>query len=105
MRITKLFLTACFAFFTLAAFANEPVKGPNISNEIKELLTNSIIQFDQNHELIINFIVTKDNEIIVTSTNNKELDRVIKGSLNYKKVKSEIKPYTVYSQPVTLKKS
>jgi hypothetical protein len=47
-------------------------------------------------------MLTEKNEIIVVSTNNQKLDRVVKDALNYEKVKTgDLQAFQIYVLPVT----
>lgn len=50
-------------------------------------------------KVMINFLVNEKNEVVVLSTNNPELDLLIKSAFNYKKINASDleynKPYTV----------
>ena len=52
----------------------------------------------------ISFFINSQNEVIVVTTNNKELDNVVKGTLNYKKIAvNELEYNKVYTVPVHIK--
>lgn len=56
-------------------------------------------------KLNMKFIVNDDNEIIVLSTSNQEVDVRIKSRLNYQKVATNnVQKNLIYSLPVTLVK-
>ncbi|MBK8052025.1 MAG: hypothetical protein IPK35_01760 [Saprospiraceae bacterium] len=55
-------------------------------------------------KLNISFFINSQNEVIVVTTNNKELDGVIKSTLNYKKIAvNELEYNKVYTVPVHIK--
>ena len=48
--------------------------------------------------------VNAQNEVIVVSTNNKDLDAIVKSTLNYKKIAvNELEYNKVYTVPVVIK--
>lgn len=105
MRVTKLLMTLGLISSTLFAFANGTFDQPNISEEIKELLAKTRISVEESHTIVVNFIINAEHELVVTSVSDKELESKIKSALNYKKVKAEVTPYQLYTQPVTITKS
>ena len=55
-------------------------------------------------KLNISFFINAQNEVIVVTTNNKELDGVVKNTLNYKKIAvNELEYNKVYTVPVHIK--
>jgi hypothetical protein len=101
---------ASFSLFLLVlntTFANDPtgIKKPEV-NQIHSLLKN--IEYskflEKETKLNISFFVNHQSEIIVVSTNHKELDSVIKATLNYKKLAlDKLKFNEVYTIPVVIK--
>lgn len=94
-------------FVMNASFANDPatIKKPEI-NQIQTMLKK--IEYgkflDKETKLNISFFVNSQSEIIVVSTNNQELDSVIKATLNYKKLAlDKLKFNEVYTVPVVVK--
>ena len=52
----------------------------------------------------ISFFINSQNEVIVVSTNNRDLDGVVKSTLNYKKIAvNELEYNKVYTVPVLIK--
>ncbi len=52
----------------------------------------------------ISFFINAQNEVIVVATNNKDLDSVVKSTLNYKKIAVNDLDYNrVYTVPVHIK--
>lgn len=94
-------------FVLNASFANNPssIKRPEV-NQIQTMLKK--IQYanflDKETKLNISFFITKQNDIVVISTSNKELDAIIKETLNYKKLAvDKLKYNEVYTLPVVIK--
>jgi len=107
MRIQNLILAITFCITgTLSAFsATIPTKTPeriqiqSLLNAIdyKQYLTNET-------KVNISFFVTAQNEIVVVATDNKDLDHVLKLTLNYKKIAmNELNYQTIYTIPVSIK--
>ena len=71
----------------------------------KMLISNNIMtSIDKDTKVNISFLVNGQNEIIVLSTNNQDLDQAIKSALNYRKISvSELEYNTVYTLPVSFK--
>ncbi|MEY3419804.1 MAG: hypothetical protein RIR48_84, partial [Bacteroidota bacterium] len=52
----------------------------------------------------ISFFINSQNEVIVVATNNKDLDGVVKSTLNYKKIAvNDLEYNKVYTVPVHIK--
>ena len=52
----------------------------------------------------ISFFINSQNEVIVVTTNNKDLDNVVKSTLNYKKISvNDLEYNKVYTVPVHIK--
>ena len=90
-----------------ASYANDikTIKKPEV-NQIQSMLKK--IEYGQFLEketkLNISFFVNSQSEIIVISTNNKELDSIIKSTLNYKKLAlDKLKFNEIYTVPVIIK--
>ena len=108
MRITKSILfTALFAMVLGTASANTNPETSTARNEIKTLIQKADLATDLKNDVTVNvtFMVNAKNEIIIMSTDKKNLDRSIKSTLNYKKLKSsDMKVNVTYTLPVILKK-
>ena len=108
MRITKsLLFSVLFAFVLGTATASTNPTFKSARNEIKELIVKSDIidSYSEDVTFNITFMINAKNEIIIMSTDNKDLDQSIKEVLNYKKLKSaDMKVNTTYTLPVALKK-
>ncbi len=74
--------------------------------QIQKMLTSNNVMngLDKDTKVNISFLVNGQNEIIVLSTNNQDLDQAIKSALNYQKISvSELEYNTVYTLPVSFK--
>ncbi len=107
MRIQNLILAMTFCITgTLSAYSTTiPSKTPE-RIQIQALLNN--IDYKQylttEAKVNISFFVTAKNEIVVVSTDNKDLDHVLKLALNYKKIAMNDLDYqTIYTIPVSIK--
>ncbi len=108
MRVTKSILfTALFALVLGTASANSNPNSNTARNEIKTLIQKSNLADNLENDVTVNvtFMVNAKNEIIIMSTDQERLDRSIKSTLNYKKLKSaDMKVNVTYTLPVILKK-
>ena len=108
MRITKsILMTALFALILGTASASTNPENNSTRYEIKKLIEKSEIASTINDDLTVNvtFMVNGKNELIIMSTDQKNIDSGIKAALNYKKLKSsDVKVNTTYTLPVVLKK-
>jgi hypothetical protein len=108
MRITKsILMTALFALIVGTATASTNPETNSARNEIKELIKKADLAENLKSNVTVNvkFMVNANNEIIVMSTDQKNLDSSIKSTLNYKKLKSSDMDINVtYTLPVVLKK-
>ena len=108
MRITKsILMTALFALILGTASASTNPENNSTRNEIKKLIEKADIASDIKSDVTVNvtFMVNAKNEIIIMSTDKKNLDSSIKSTLNYKKLKSsDIEINKTYTLPVSLKK-
>jgi hypothetical protein len=105
-------LVASFGMFILVlntAFANEAdpasVKKTEV-NQIQSMLKS--IDYgkflEKETKLNISFFVNDQSEIIIVSTNNENLDSVIKSTLNYRKISLDKLAFNkVYTVPVVIK--
>jgi len=108
MRITKnILFAALFTFVLGTASANTDPTTTTARNEIKTLIQKADLASNIKNDMTVNvtFMVNAKNEIIIMSTDQKSLDRSIKSTLNYKKLKSsDMKVNVTYTLPVRLKK-
>jgi hypothetical protein len=108
MRITKsILMTAIFALILGTATASTNPETNSARSEIKKLIEKADIASSLKNDVTVNvtFMVNAKNEIIIMSTDKKKLDRRIKATLNYKKLKSsDMKVNVTYTLPVILKK-
>ena len=107
MRITKSILfSALFALVLGTATANTNPETNTARNEIKTLIQKSNLAGNLKNDVTVHvtFMVNANNEIIIMSTDQKDLDSSIKSTLNYKKLKSsDMKVNVKYTLPVILK--
>jgi len=101
LTIVSLALVSNFSYANDANSVKKP-EGAQI-----QTLLNSI-DFDkyvaEATKVNISFFINSKNEIIVVSTNNNDLDRVIKGTLNYSKIAvNDLEYNKVYTVPVRIK--
>lgn len=108
MRITKSILfTALFALVLGTATANTNPEAKSARVEIKKLIEKADLASIIENDITVNvtFMVNGKNELIIMSTDKKNLDGSIKSTLNYKKLKSsDMKVNTTYTLPIVLKK-
>ena len=108
MRITKsILMTALFALILGTASASTNPETNSARFEIKKLIEKADLASIIENEVTVNvtFMVNGNNELIIMSTDKKDLDSRIKSTLNYKKLKSsDIKVNKTYTLPVILKK-
>jgi hypothetical protein len=108
MRITRsILMTALFALILGTATASTNPETNSARFEIKKLIEKANIASDLKKDVTVNvtFMVNGKNEIIILSTDEKNLDSRIKSTLNYKKLKSsDMKVNVTYTLPVVLKK-
>ncbi len=104
--LAKTLVLLAFALTSTAAFAgDEPVKEPNVYEQIRSLLSdfpNDLVEGET--RISVSFMVTKSSEIVVLSTSDEEFDSYVKTSLNYQQLKNHsLKSNTVYVLPLTLR--
>ena len=108
MRITKsILLSALFAFVLGTATANTNPETTTARNEIKTMIqkANLVANLKEDATVNVTFMVNDNNEMIILSTDQENLDSRIKSTLNYKKLKSsDVKVNVTYTLPVILKK-
>lgn len=106
-NVKNVFLMLGLVVFSTMMFASP--KNNIINSEGKQiqkmLISNNIMTaVDKDTKVNISFLVNGQNEIIVLSTNNQDLDQAIKSALNYQKISvSELEYNTVYTLPVSFK--
>ena len=108
MRITKnLMFTALFALILGTASANTNPENTTARKEIKTWIQKANLAQNLQKDITVHvtFMVNEKNEIIVTSTDQENLDSTIKSTLNYKKLEStDMLVNKTYTLPVVLKK-
>ena len=108
MKIKSFLISALVVIlFSGSALANTTTKGnTDLASKIKTALAKyNLDQTNLDGETLkIRFIINEKSEIIVLSTNNKQLDNTIKHALNYDKIDQEdLVPFEIYIVPVTFK--
>ena len=108
MRITKsILMTALFALILGTASASTNPETNSARSEIKKMIEKADLAKSIKSDVTVHvtFMVNGDNEIIILSTDKKNLDSSIKSTLNYKKLKSsDMEVNKTYTLPVSLKK-
>lgn len=110
MSNLKLIVSAfALVLFSTATYAN-PI--PEAKNQLRTEIANYInnINFSntdlEEDVLHVHFMLNSKNEIIVLSTDNKDLDQRIKGELNYRSVNVKgAEQNKVYTLPIRVKNS
>lgn len=93
-----------FTVSALSAKDLDPNLKSKLSSEIYTLIKDAKFEKVNNETFFVNFLVNAHGEILVTSTTNENVDDQIKSLLNYKKINVDgVKPYEVYTLPVTVK--
>ncbi|MBK8346152.1 MAG: hypothetical protein IPL08_00510 [Saprospiraceae bacterium] len=108
MRSLKnLLVVLCFSFVANMAVAgdipgNKKTETLQIQTMLKSVDFNRFLEKETH--LNISFFINAQNEIIVVSTNNKELDSIVKSTLNYQKISIDELSYNkVYTIPVVIR--
>ena len=111
MKTLKNFVTSLGMFVLVLnsalAYSSDPntIKKPEV-NQIQSMLKG--IDYgkflEKETKLNISFFVNDQSEIIIVSTNNQDLDSVIKSTLNYRKISLYKLDFNkVYTIPVVIK--
>lgn len=104
-NILSIALAAAVVLPSFASNAPTDIIEPS-SSAIKEItLKIKNVDFDYAEynklEIMLKFMVNQDNELIVLSTDDSEIDATLKSALNYKSIDTkEFKPYKVYILPI-----
>lgn len=97
-----------FTGFQSYAHTSESINPNGIHEQLAKMIRSSktLKSIDQDTKVMVKFMVTRDHEIVVLSTDNQALDQTFKSILNYKKlnVSSEMNNQ-VFTLPVLLKKN
>lgn len=101
-------LFATLSMVTLLSFSGFSIHTPNSSNpssvqeQISDLLQGiEFTDVDEENTVLVDFILTDRNEIMILSTNSKNFDGIIKARLNYKKIKTQdLERNKTYTVPV-----
>lgn len=105
----KVFVALAFIAVSGMAFANNvnPTKaqGAELRSEILSLIGTPQLDDSMEERVIINFTVNSQNEVVVLSTSNAQLDGYIKSRLNYKQVTtSDVVINERYTLPLLVKR-
>lgn len=111
MKITKSWLLSIMflGLFAFSSYANanpKPLSNETINKQISKYLEglDEAIKADSK-TILVDFMVTEKAEIMVVSTNDKNLDATIKYKLNYKALSApQLEMYKKYTIPVVIKK-
>lgn len=108
MKTKSLVLLLALVFASVALVNATPTlkPGKTLVKKFKSELSQSGIDFTKydGEKLEIRFMINHDNEIFVLSTDNEELDEIVKISLNYDVLNdTSLIPFQMYIVPVTLK--
>ncbi len=100
------FLFAVVLSVSATAMTPPTVKGSSaVTEQITELLQGIDEQVAESTTVYVDFMINAKSEIIVVSTNNKNLDRTIKSKLNYKAINSgKLETFKKYTLPVSIQK-
>lgn len=93
--------------FSFASIAATPIKEKptSVNEQISKLLQGIEKDVVNTVTLNVDFMLNDKSEIIVISTNDKNLDFNIKSKLNYKTLKApSLENFKKYTVPVTIKK-
>ncbi|NNE26908.1 MAG: hypothetical protein HKN09_08695 [Saprospiraceae bacterium] len=108
IRKSWLFSFLLVAFLATTAFSNpNPVlNSKSVSKQFVKMLKGiNLDNIETDKTIFVDFMINDKSEVIVLSTNSNELDVALKARLNYKKlVTSEMKAYTTYTLPISIKK-
>lgn len=101
LAVVCLLVTANFVNATELS-ANKKPEGAQIQTILKTIDFERFVLGET--KINISFFINAQNEVIVVSTNNRDLDAVVKSTLNYKKIAvNELEYNKVYTVPVLIK--
>jgi phosphoribosylaminoimidazole carboxylase (NCAIR synthetase) len=105
MKTIKLLFAAAFLFTLSFAKANtiDPTSTDLMRKEISKIISKA--DWSESKTFYINFIITSQNEVLVTSTSDQSIDSQVKSLLNYKKLDVVgVTTNEMFTLPVTIKK-
>jgi len=82
---------------------NAPEASGTAIQEIERTISNLDIDYDEyaGVEIKVKFMINENDELIILSTYNSDLDQYIKSALNYKNVKSnDLQSHKIYILPI-----
>lgn len=101
LALAVTFASASFA--STATITSDYSSPKTVSTEIQTMIKKLNLDFTKidNSTINVKFMVNENNELVVISTGDSQLDQTIKSALNYKEVDTKgLKPYSVYIVPV-----
>lgn len=110
MKITKIILSFALAIIMVApTFAlngdfDKPAKKAKALTEIQSMVQNIDFNFElvDEQKVKVHFMINTANEIVVLRTSSKDVDGVLKRTLNYKELKNrDLEVNKVYILPIT----
>ena len=110
-KLKGLFAPIFALLLTTSAFANtNPIKNSDLAkDELRKIIAKKIKSLDlsnlqiKDNDVKIQFTINDENEIIVLRTDNKELDKLVKSSLNYRETGIQnLSKNTLYSISIKL---
>lgn len=106
MRITKLLFTlVAFIYFSSTATANVDPTSLTLREEIRLMVQKAELNNTEEVNVVVNFVVNNNHEIVIISTNDTTLDWEIRTVLNLKKVEAEdIEINKIYTLPIKVKR-
>jgi hypothetical protein len=105
----KVFFALLFVSVASMSFANTvtPTKtdGAELRTELLSLLGTPQLESSMEERVMIHFTVNTQNEVVILSTDNEELDSYIKSRLNYKQLTtSDVIINERYTLPLLVKR-
>ncbi len=104
-NVLSVLLVLLVSISTMTA-SSDPKIAPLWRSQITNYLADlDLTQHNDIESVMIDFMIIEGGEIVVISTNEKEIEGLIKSRLNYKTLAQEsFKPYTKYTLPVSFNK-
>jgi hypothetical protein len=104
MKVLKVLSFAVVLFFaTNSQASSDPNRKTDVRKEISDILSKMELESET---FMLNFIVNDKGELVIISTSSQKSDKLVRESLNYKKVgNTNVDIHTIYSIPITIEKS
>lgn len=98
-----LFVCSSYGNPTFTPITGEPT---SISKQVLSYLQSiDIRQLDENKMVLVDFMLNAKGELMILSTNDKSMDKIIKSKLNYKTITNhKLDINTTYTLPVVFRK-